>query len=418
MSQGNGIKAADARRDLVERLASSAYLNRSTRLRDLLLYLTDRVLDGEAAEIHEQEVGHNVFGRPADYDTSADNIVRVHASTLRKRLDQYFANEGVDEPLVIEIPKGNYAPVFRERRPAPPPVLASAQNTRQRDWRLWALAGTAVFLALSLILFWSRDAIRSRATERSMSGRFWSQVFQQDRPADVVLDDSAVALYQEITGRALPLSEYFDRSYLRSLTIARPGKMDAETASTMVLRRQSSYAAMSFFWKLLQRPAAGDRKIVLRFARDFSFRDLKSDNAILLGNTSTNPWVQPFESRVGIHWQYDRDAGIYYPVDSWDGGKSYRPGTHADARQGYFSLALLPNLGGAGNILIVSGTGGSALNSGADFLSDNQALAELRSRLPGRSRDPFPYFEALIRMRGRSTLPRDAVVVVCRPAAS
>jgi hypothetical protein len=58
------------------------------------------------------------------------------------------------------------------------------------------------------------------------------------------------------------------------------------------------------------------------------------------------------------------------------------------------------------------------LNSGADFLSDNQALAELRSRLPGRSRDPFPYFEALIRMRGRSTLPRDAVVVVCRPAAS
>ena len=52
---------------------------------------------------------------PADYDTAADNTVRVHASMLRKRVNQYFENEGSAETLVIEIPRGNYAPVFRER---------------------------------------------------------------------------------------------------------------------------------------------------------------------------------------------------------------------------------------------------------------------------------------------------------------
>src|SRR6516225_9553340 len=115
MSQDPQVRVCEDRRLLVERLAASTYFNKSARLRDLLVYLTERVLEDEAVEIHEQEVGFRVFGRARDYDTAADNIVRVHASMLRKRLDQYFVAEGATEPTVIEIPRGNYAPVFRER---------------------------------------------------------------------------------------------------------------------------------------------------------------------------------------------------------------------------------------------------------------------------------------------------------------
>ena len=60
-------------------------------------------LDGDVGQIHEQEVGHQVFGRPPDYDTTADNIVRVHAWQLRKRLAEYFAKEGAGEPIILEI---------------------------------------------------------------------------------------------------------------------------------------------------------------------------------------------------------------------------------------------------------------------------------------------------------------------------
>ena len=58
MSQTAGIRVVDARKSLVERVAGSRHLKRSVRLRDLLLYLTDRVLEADAHEIHEQEVGH------------------------------------------------------------------------------------------------------------------------------------------------------------------------------------------------------------------------------------------------------------------------------------------------------------------------------------------------------------------------
>jgi hypothetical protein len=64
MSQGNGITIVDARRLLAERHAASKYLNRSAHLRALLLYLTQRAIEDENGEVHEQEVGHNVFGRP------------------------------------------------------------------------------------------------------------------------------------------------------------------------------------------------------------------------------------------------------------------------------------------------------------------------------------------------------------------
>ena len=42
---------------------------------------------------------------------------------------------------------------------------------------------------------------------------FWSQVFHTNRATDIVLDDAAIALYQELTGRTISLSDYYDRSY-------------------------------------------------------------------------------------------------------------------------------------------------------------------------------------------------------------
>src|SRR5579884_498086 len=322
MPQENGIKIAAARRELVDRIAASAYLSRSVRLRELLVYLTDRVLEGEAAEVHEQEVGHRVFGRPLDYDTGADNIVRVHASTLRKRLEQYFAAEGANEPVVLEIPKGNYTPVFRERpRPAVPAPRAVAKRPLWGDWHIWVLAAAALtFAACTVALFMAHRGTAERPTVR----QFWSLVFPSGRTTDVVLDDAGIALYQELTGKRLALSEYFDRTYLGSVAAGDTGKLDAQTASTMVLRRQSSYASTSFVSKLLLMPGVEPGRALLRFARDYSFHDLKSDSAVLLGNAITNPWIQPLESQIGLRWQYDSEAGIYYPVDAWNGNKSYR----------------------------------------------------------------------------------------------
>jgi len=419
MSKGNVVEATDARRLLVERIASSPYLKRSARLRDLLLYLSDRVLDEEAGEIHEQEVGHRVFDRPPDYDTAADNIVRVHASTLRKRLQQYFDTEGAQETLILEIPKGNYAPVFRRRNaidPIEPLSAPTPEPERKTDWRVWALAAAALLFAAStayLLLRGPSAPAGSSNSARPTVQLLWSQVFQPDRPTDVVLDDAAVGLYQELTGRPLPLSNYYDRSYLRTLPeAAAAAHLDPSTVSSIVTRRQTSFSGANLVWKLSRMPGIARSAAVLRFARDYSFRELKANNAIFLGSTRSNPWMEPFESRLGLRWVYDAASGAYSPVDSWAAKNEYR------APDGYCEISLLPNQGRTGNVLIVTGTGGSAMNAGMDFLSDEQSVAALRHGLPPSKDKSFPAFEALIKVKGRGASPRDASIVVCRPPRS
>jgi hypothetical protein len=413
MSQGHSVKVVNERRLLVERVASSRYVNRSARLRDLLVYLSDRVLDDQADEIHEQEVGHKVFGRPADYDTGSDNIVRVHASMLRKRLEQYFAAEGATETLILEIPKGNYAPVFRERDEAVLPSVAILPDVEPQppgtDRRLWLLASLACLFACSTAyLLVRRSSPAGAAADRTRPAvrLFWSQIFRSDRPTDIVLDDAALGLYQELTGRTLTLNDYFDRSYLRAI---------ADSDSALVLRRQSSYASTSFLWKLFQMPGGEQRHTVLRFARDYTFRDLKADNAVLLGTSRSNLWQTPFDPKLGLRWMYDKSNGIYYPVDLWNGNQSYQNSAPGEGREGYFSIALVPNLGGTGNVLILGGTGGSAINAGADFLADEPSVSALLQRLPPAKDKSFPHFEALIKVKGRSALPKDATVVIARP---
>ncbi len=51
---------------------------------------------------------------------SQDNIVRVNATELRKRLESYFATDGADEVCVLEIPRGGYSPVFSRRKVSAP----------------------------------------------------------------------------------------------------------------------------------------------------------------------------------------------------------------------------------------------------------------------------------------------------------
>ena len=89
--------APDEAWELLQRVVNSQELKRALRLRELLLYIGTRSLKDRVPSIREQEIGAAVFGRPDDYDTNIDNIVRVNVSELRKRLDHYFQDEGADE---------------------------------------------------------------------------------------------------------------------------------------------------------------------------------------------------------------------------------------------------------------------------------------------------------------------------------
>ena len=407
---------------LVERIARSRCFTKSARLRDMLLYLSTRAFEDKADQIHEQEVGHRVFGRPPNYDTSTDNIVRVHASMLRKRLEQYFAAEGANEQLILEIPKGNYAPVFRERSvvPANPP---NPDIRNFHDWRTWALLVLGVLFLSSAILVLSYFRSAASTVARELASKpavfdFWSGVFRTHERTDIVLDDADLALYQELTGRKVLLSEYFDRSYLRRLNDSASRELDGNLATAIVLKRHSNFGSATLLWKLSRTANDLRAQTALYFARDYTFRALKADNVILLGNSRSNPWIESFGDRLTIGWEYNVATGAYYPVDLSAGPgaqtKFLTAVSGAEPRDGYAVISLLPNLGHTGSVLILSSSGGAAMDAAADFLSEESSVRTLRSLLLEGTKGGWPYFEALIKINTRSSLPKDMSVLICR----
>ena len=153
------------------------------------------------------------------------------------------------------------------------------------------------------------------------------------------------------------------------------------------------------------------------FARDFSFRQARTGNMILLGTRQSNPWIQSFDDYLALRWKFDPTLDGYYPIDTTSTSESERYrfiANNTKAREGYASVALLPNLTGTGNVLIVSGTGGASVNSALDFLNDDASMTQLRSRIDPQKKDAFPYFEILLRVEKGGNRPRNVSVVLVR----
>src|ERR1700685_1618536 len=137
----------DERWLLVQRIISSPPFQKGTRLRDLLQYITEQTIRGHAHELTEHHIGNALFHEPSDYSPLEDSSVRVHVRQLRLKLHEYFNEDGRNETLILEIPKGAYAPIFRPVPKAPPPAPQIAPKViPAASWPVktvmpWALCG-------------------------------------------------------------------------------------------------------------------------------------------------------------------------------------------------------------------------------------------------------------------------------------
>src|SRR4051812_38652026 len=175
--------AADptSERALFDRVQASPELSRSPRLRQLFEYLYERSVSDPGAPLTEERIGVDVFGRTRGYDTGSDTIVRVQISQLRRKLEHYFLSEGAAEPVIIDLPKRSYAPVFRVREqpiaPEKEPVepVKEPVHWRRSGWGLTALAAVCLVAVGWLLLENNRLSTRASLGAGRMPFRdhFW-----------------------------------------------------------------------------------------------------------------------------------------------------------------------------------------------------------------------------------------------------
>src|SRR6266436_1808689 len=92
----------------IEKLINSHSLRGSESLCKLLRYLAEHSLDHPGTSLKEYQIATEVLGRPPNFDPQSDSTIRVQAGRLRLKIAEYYASEGAEDPIQVEMPKGTY----------------------------------------------------------------------------------------------------------------------------------------------------------------------------------------------------------------------------------------------------------------------------------------------------------------------
>lgn len=408
----------EVRRALIERVARSEQLSRSARLRDFLLYVGRQSLKDGCPEIHEQEIGHKVFGRPASYDRSQDNIVRVNATELRKRIESYFASVGAHEPLILDIPRGSYKPVFRRRQLAstdqPPPSIEEfplphpasdnkvpskrSHLSRHLGHILWAIATLLLAIACT-VLFQQNRAMRKAIHPwegKPALGAFWGGFLRNNQPTDIVLPDDSTSMIEDITRQPVGLQDYLSHEYLRRIQSA-DSSADRKADLYQILNHNLvTFGAVRAAQRIL---AAVPVPFVhnLTFARYYTADEIKRNNVVLIGGKKAVPWDHLFDDRVNFVTDYDdqHSQQLVRNLHPKTGEQAvYAVSFEPNSLVGYSAIAYLPNPSGTGSAIILAGTDSDATNAAAEFLTSEEQMAKFQATLHTKR---FPYFEVLLK---------------------
>ena len=102
-------------REQLHKIVASRTLRQSKRLVRFLSFIVERSLLEQGDQINEYLIGVEVYERPTSFDAQIDTIVRTEARRLRSKLQNYYDSEGCDDLVLIDVPKGAYAPRFLKR---------------------------------------------------------------------------------------------------------------------------------------------------------------------------------------------------------------------------------------------------------------------------------------------------------------
>lgn len=284
MNEAPLASGVEAQQTALYAVLRSRTFSKNPRLSALLEYLCVRCSLGAADFIKEYNIATDVFGRPVDFDQSTDAIVRVEMHRLRKKLKEFYADEGRQEAIEIVIHSGRYLPEFVSRQslelPAPelppqpqpaPPVL---RHTRRFPaWlAVWLLAAALLVTLAIVAVLWSKRATNplvaaaQTTTELPVAGAPPSDAFR-------ILCGPSKSSYRDRQGNVWGA----DAFYSGGSAIASPGQPIYRTRDSFLFR---TMRAGDFSYKIPLQPGVYEMRLYFADSWD-------SPSAAMEGGEST-----------------------------------------------------------------------------------------------------------------------------------
>ena len=148
--------------DQVARILASPGFAKSDRMARFLKFIAEKSVAGSAEELKEYTIALEVFDKDDSFDPRIDPTVRGEARRLRAKLAEYYETAQDSGPVLIELPKGAYVPVFRRKEAG---AQGAAPATRSRIH----YAGAIVLALLAVALWWFARTRTSSTAQRSIA---------------------------------------------------------------------------------------------------------------------------------------------------------------------------------------------------------------------------------------------------------
>lgn len=165
-----------------------------------------------------------------------------------------------------------------------------------------------------------------------------------------------------------------------------------------------------------QNPGYAGRAQV-RFPRGLNISELKTDNFVMLGSRRSIPWMQLFESHLLFTIEYEAKSGSWIRDRSTPAQTAYRVLRNKNGvHETYSRVALVPDLGGTGSVLLVSGLTMEATDSAVTLLTGPNFVSKLKSTPGCTAVDArTDSFELLLRTRTVIGAPLSSEILACHP---
>jgi hypothetical protein len=428
----------DARWLTAQRVVASRHFVRSRLLAKFLLHIVAETLEDRKANITEHRIGILVFDRPPSYSSIEDNIVRTYARQLRRRLAEYFAEEGSAEPLHIDIPLGGYAPIFtpaptvnseEEQRTLPGPIaipeksptslaqifraqLSRAPRKRRLLFGISFVVYSAILVCASWFAATRLGAMHHALTPLGPAKPLWAALFDSPANCYIVPADAGFNILEDLSHRPLSLAYYVKGSYL---DLPLP-QVDDHSAEDLHTQQFTSFTDLQIVTALAQLPEFNPQRAILRFPRQLQLDDLKDSNAIILGSMGSNPWASIAESSANfriVNGEAMQAARIVNTKPEPGEAASYVSQWEQPAHETYAIIAYLPNLSGNGHLLLLQGLDVAGTQAAAETLIHPAAIASIlqRATRPDGSLRPF---EILLRSSSIESKSAGAAIIGSR----
>lgn len=357
----------------VQRILQSTVFRTSEVHRNLLQYLADKSLAGEADSLKEYTVGLDVFQKPESYDPRQESTVRMHVARLRQKLAEYYRTEGADDPIIVELPKGGFRVVFETREVAPAPDPVSADPPRRGiAWHEMALAG-ALLVAAALAFY---NYSRLQSVEQ--------QVAQSGESAGTVWTPELETLWKPLIAENRPLIVAVSAVGAES-GMFHLGTFLGPTANVQVLEsNQIEAPEVAMGNVVFLGPVTGNRQM----------EAMSADRPLIL-------------EKEGIRVLHPEEGEPEFLADR-------QPADPQDSEESYALISRVPGLYGNGEVLYISGNSIGSVTGGVEALTDPEFAKLLVEHLKADDGEMPRYYQVVLKIQSMDDMPISQAYVLHR----